>query len=229
MSQRRACMTYYLFVERFKQASQQLEIHVWTISHTHSYQIYQSTLYCWLSPGVWQRNVFLDRQRIVIDGELHRNNIVTDGEQLFLSYEIACTHHSVKMFPILFIRWCMQSTYSCGSISAEKTRYHWSAVGEVFLCTFVGGWPLVSQIPSWDPWQDWHERQKPRYHWSQWSAGWGWSLPVYICGWVATCVSAETLGKTGRSGKRQDMQSAGGGVVGVVGHFWVGACCLLLS
>ena len=47
--------------------------------------------------------MFLDRQRIVIDGELHRNNIVTDGEQLFLSYEIACTRHSVKMFPILFI------------------------------------------------------------------------------------------------------------------------------
>ena len=40
----------------------------------------------------------LDRQRIVIDGELHRNNIVTDGEQLFLSYEIACTQHSDKMF-----------------------------------------------------------------------------------------------------------------------------------
>ena len=32
--ERAACMTYYLFVERFKQASQQLEIHVWNISHT---------------------------------------------------------------------------------------------------------------------------------------------------------------------------------------------------
>ena len=41
----------------------------------------------------------------------------------------------------------MQSTYSCGSISAEKTRYHWSAVGEVFLCTFVDG-HLFPRFPA---------------------------------------------------------------------------------
>ena len=86
--------------------------------------------------------MFLDRQRIVIDGELHRNNIVTDGEQLFLSYEIACTQHSVKMFPILFIDdACNPLTAAVPSqLRRQDITGQLVVVGEVcLLCTFVGG------------------------------------------------------------------------------------------
>ena len=118
-------------------------------SHTHSYQIYQSTLYCWLSLGAWQTknsHWWWTSQKQHSHWWWTTLSFLWNSLYTSLSKDVSDTFH----------RWCMQSTYSCGSISAEKTRYHWSAVGEVFLCTFVGGWPLVSQIPSWDPWQDWH-------------------------------------------------------------------------